>query len=386
MTRNMPFGAERRAEFLLAPGLDHLNHGSYGATPRAVLAAQDEWRARLEANPSGFFMETLPEALRTAAARVARAFGGSGEDWAFVENATDGVNAVLASFDWRPGDEVIVTSQVYGAVNQAIRHHAGRHGVEVVPLPLPVPFVDADRLLAAAERLVTPRTRLAVLDHVTSTGATVLPVERLTRLYREAGVPVLIDGAHAPGQLALDVPAIGGDWYVGNLHKWCFAPKGCAVFWAAPGARESLHPTVISHPYGQGFPAEFDYVGTRDPTPWLTAPAALDWLDAQGAEAVRAHNDTLAREMADMLARAWGTEISAAPEHRAAMATVRLPRTGGGATDWPSIRALTRKLIAEHRVVAPVMVPDGRLWVRISAQIYNEPADYERLVVAGRML
>lgn len=386
MTRNMPFGAERRAEFLLAPGLDHLNHGSYGATPRAVLAAQDEWRARLEANPSGFFMETLPEALRAAAARVARAFGGSGEDWAFVENATDGVNAVLASFDWRPGDEVIVTSQVYGAVNQAIRHHAGRHSVEVVPLPLPMPFVDADRLLAAAERLVTPRTRLAVLDHVTSTGATVLPVERLTRLYREAGVPVLIDGAHAPGQLALDVPAIGADWYVGNLHKWCFAPKGCAVFWAAPGAREGLHPTVISHPYGQGFPAEFDYVGTRDPTPWLTAPAALDWLEAQGAEAVRAHNDTLAREMADMLARAWGTEISAAPEHRAAMATVRLPRAGGGAADWPSIRALTRKLIAEHRVVAPVMAPDGRLWVRISAQIYNEPADYERIVVAGRML
>ena len=384
MTRNMPFGAARRAEFLLAADLDHLNHGSYGATPRAVLAAQDEWRARLEANPSGFFMSTLPDATRAAAARVAKFLGGAGEDWAFLENTTAGVNAVLASLTWKSGDEIIVTSQVYGAVALAIRHHAGRCGAEVVPLPIPIPFVDSDRLLAQAESLVTPRTRLAVLDHITSAGATVLPAARLASLVHAAGVAVLIDGAHAPGQLALEVPAIGADWYIGNLHKWCFAPKGCAVIWAAPGARAGLHPTVISHPYGQGFPGEFDYVGTRDPTAWLTAPAALDWLDAQGAEAVRAHNDALARDMADMLAHAWGTEIAALSEHRAAMASVRLPR--GGAADWPSIRAMTRKLTAEHKVVAPVMAPDGRLWIRISAQIYNEPADYDRLAAAGKLL
>ena len=384
MTRNVPFGAARRGEFLLSADLDHLNHGSYGATPRAVLAAQDEWRARLEANPSGFFMDTLPEATRAAAVRVAQSFGGAGEDWAFLENTTAGVNAVLAALDWKPGDEIIVTSQVYGAVNQAIRHHAGRHGAVVVPLAMPIPFVDADALLAAAERAVTPRTRIAVLDHVTSAGATVLPAAQLTALFRAAGVAVLIDGAHAPGQLALDVPAIGADWYIGNLHKWCFAPKGCAVIWVAPARRADLHPTVISHPYGVGFPGEFDYVGTRDPTPWLTAPAALDWLDAQGTDAVRAHNDALARDMADMLAEAWGTEIAAAPAHRAAMAAIRLPRSG--AIDWPASRGMTRKLISQHKVVAPVMAPDGRLWVRISAQIYNEPADYERLAAAGKSL
>lgn len=380
----MPFGAVRRGDFPLAPGLAHLNHGSFGATPHVVLAAQDAWRARLEANPTGFFFETLPPALREAAARVACFLGGAGDDWAFVENTTAGVNAVVASHPWAAGDQVIVTGQVYNAVQQALLHHAGRHGVEIVPLAVPVPFEDAEALVRAAERLIGPRTRLAVLDHITSTGGTVLPVAALTKVFRAAGVPVLIDGAHAPGQVALDVPAIGADWYIGNLHKWCFAAKGCAVFWAAPHARADLHPVVISHPYGQGFPAEFDYVGTRDPTAWLAAGAALDYLDALGAEAVRAHNDALAREMAAMLAEAWGTEIAAGPAHRAAMATIRLPRQG--AADRAATRALSLRLMREHRIVAPVMPLDGRFWLRISAQIYNEPADYQALISAGRTI
>lgn len=380
----MPFGAARRGDFPLAPGLAHLNHGSFGATPHVVLAAQDAWRARLEANPTGFFFEVLPEALRQAADRVARFLGGAGADWAFVENTTAGINAVLASLPWQAGDQVIATSQVYNAVQQALAHHAGRVGVEILPLPVPVPFVDADRLVQAAARLIGPRTRLAVLDHITSTGGTVLPLAALIGAFRAAGVSVLVDGAHAPGQVALDVPALGADWYIGNLHKWCFAAKGCAVIWAAPLRQAELHPTVISHPYGQGFPAEFDYVGTRDPSAWLAAPAALDYLEALGAEAVRAHNDALAREMAAMLAEAWGTEIAAAPAHRAAMATIRLPKDG--VADRTVTRPLSLRLMREHGIVAPVMPLEGRHWLRISAQIYNEPADYERLAAIGRTI
>jgi len=378
------FGAARRADFLLHPGIDHLNHGSFGATPKPVLAAQTAWRERMEQNPSGFFFEVLPGGIRGAAARLARTFGGEAGDWAFVENATAGVNAVLTSLTWREGDEVIVTGQVYNAVHQALRHHAGRHGVRIVTLEIPVPFEDADLLVASAGMLRTARTRLAVLDHVTSTGATILPVDALVATFKAAGIPVLIDGAHAFGMLPLDVPSIGADWYTGNLHKWCYAAKGCAALWASPARHRVMHPAVISHDYGRGFPAEFDYTGTRDASAWLAAEAALDYMEAAGIEAVRAHGRHLAAEMAAELAGAWGTEISASPEWRGAMASIRLPKPG--MADRSGARALTLDLLHRHRIMAPVMPLDGRYWLRISAAMYNQPADYRRLIDIGRGL
>lgn len=384
MTNALPLGAARRADFVLAPGIEHLNHGSFGATPKAVLAAQAAWRERMEENPSAFFFEILPPALRAAAARLARAFGGEAGEWAFVENATAGVNAVLGSLPWSEGDEIIVTSQVYNAVHQGLRHHAGRHGARIVSLPVPVPFEDAGALVAAAGRLITPRTRLALLDHISSTGATILPVERLVALFKGAGVPVLIDGAHALGMLPLDVPKIGADWYAGNLHKWCCAPKGCAALWAAPERHETLHPVVISHDYGRGFPAEFDYVGTRDASAWLAAEAALDYLDTAGMERVQNHNRTLAAQMGEMLADAWKTGMSATAAWRGSMAAIRLPRDG--AADRSRTRAMTLDLLHRHRIMAPVMPLEGQYWLRISAAIYNDPADYQRLIDIGRRL
>ncbi len=384
MSRPSPFGAARRPDFLIEPGIDHLNHGSFGATPKPVLAAQMAWRERMEQNPSRFFFEILPGAIRAAAARLARTFGGEAGDWAFVENATAAINAVLASLPWQEGDEVIVTGQVYNAVQQALRHHAGRHGVRIVPLTIPIPFEDADQLVAAARLLLTTRTRLAVIDHVTSTGATVLPVDALVATFKAARVPVLIDGAHAFGMLPLDVPRIGADWYAGNLHKWCYAAKGCAALWAAPGRHQGMHPVVISHDYGRGFPAEFDYVGTRDASAWLAADAAIDYLESAGMDAVRTHGRHLAGEVAAELAGAWKTEVSALPEWRGAMASIRLPKQG--AADRPGARALTLDLLNRHRIMAPVMPLDGRYWLRISAAMYNQPEDYRRLIDIGRGL
>lgn len=384
MTQPLPLGPDRLADFGLDPSIRHLNHGSFGATPASVLRAQGEWRARMERNPSAFFFEILPAALRAAAARLAAAFGGRPDDWAFIENTTAGVNAVLASLPWRDGDEVIVTSQVYNAVALAIRHHAVSRGARVVPLALPLPFADEAALLAAAARLVTPRTRLAVLDHVSSTGATVLPVEQLTALFRTAGVAVLIDGAHALGMLPLDVPGIGADWYAGNLHKWCYAPKGCAALWTAEGRQKELHPPVISHDYGRGFPVEFDYVGTRDATAWLAAGAALDYLETLGPQRVREHCRRVAFEAAAMLAAAWNTEVSAAGDWRGSMASIRLPRND--AADRQRSRALTLTLLHRHGIMAPIMPLDGRYWLRISAALYNGAEDYGELAAIGPAL
>jgi isopenicillin-N epimerase len=383
---NFPqFGRVRRGDFVLAEGVAHLNHGSFGATPRVVLDAANAFRLRMEADPTQFFRDALPDLLRQAAQRVAGFLGGRAEDWAFVENATQGLNAIIASLGIVPGDELLCLSQTYGAIANALRYHAERRGARLVSIPLPVPFADPEPLLGAIETALSPRTRFALFDHITSAGAVVLPVREMAALCRERGVPVAVDGAHAPGQIALDVPALGVDWYVGNLHKWAFAPKGTAVIWCAPERQAALHPVAISHYLGQGFTAEFDYSGTRDNSGWLAVPAALDYLDALGPEAVRAHNDALAREAGEMLREAWDSEIAAARQYGAAMASVRLPGSAGRDRDVG--RRLARRLTEDHGLTTAVMALDGALWVRVSAQIYNEIDDYAALAeIAPRLL
>jgi isopenicillin-N epimerase len=382
---NLPqFGHARRADFLLAEGIDHLNHGGYGATPRPVLAAAEAARQAMEADPTNFFRRDLLDGLRQAAIRVAGFLGGRAEDWAFVENATAGLNAIIGSLKLQPDDELICLSQVYGAVGNALRYHAERSGAHVVEVSIPVPFVDPEPLLKALKATIGPRTRLACFDHITSAGATVLPIHEMAAICHERSVPVAIDGAHAPGQIALDVPALGVDWYVGNLHKWTFAAKGTGVIWCAPERQAGLHPVAISHYLGQGFAAEFDYSGTRDNSAWLAVPAAIDYVAEFGAETARAHNNALSREACDLLIEAWRTETAAAPEFRAAMAAVRLP--GGTGAGRNAARLLAQRLNEQHGITVAVTVLDEALWIRVSAQIYNEIDDYERLARVGRSL
>jgi isopenicillin-N epimerase len=378
------FGHVRRGDFLLAPGIDHLNHGSFGAVPRVVLDPMQEWQRRVEADANTFFRHDLFGLLRGAAERVAGFLGGRGKDWAFVENATAGLNAVIASLRLQPGDELLCLSQVYGAIGNALRYHAERGGARVVTVAVPVPLIDPAPLFDRLKAALGPRTRLALFDHIVSVSAAVLPVADMAALCRERGVPVAIDGAHAPGQIALDVPALGVDWYIGNLHKWAFAAKGTAVLWCAPARQAALHPTVISHDLGKGFPAEFDWTGTRDPSAWLAAPAALDYLEALGANAVRGHNAALARDAAALLIDAWGTEAAAAPEFRAAMVSVRLPRSAGA--DRDAAHRLIDRLRREHAIAVNIAALDRSLWVRVSAQIYNELEDYRRLAALGPTL
>jgi isopenicillin-N epimerase len=388
MAKNFPqFGHIRRPDFVLAEGIDHLNHGSFGATPRRVIEAAQEWRLEMEADPSRFFRRDLPGLLRRAADRVATFLGGRGEDWAFVENATAGLNAIIGSLALAPGDELLCLSQVYGAIGNALNYHAGRCGARLVSVAVPVPFTDPAPLLGAIAGAIGPRTRLACFDHITSAGAVVLPIREMAAICREEGVPVVVDGAHAPGQIALDVPGLGVDWYVGNLHKWAFAAKGTAVIWCSPERQKALHPTAISHALGQGFTAEFDYTGTRDNSAWLAVPAALDYVDEVGSEAMRAHNAALARDAGAMLEEAWDSEAAAAPEFCASMVSVRLPGgrlPGGGDRDMA--HRLAAQLSERHRITAPIMVLDGGLWIRVSAQIYNEIGDYARLAAIGKRL
>lgn len=369
------FGRAMRRRFLLEPGLSHLNHGSFGTTPRVVLAAAERWRRRIEASPDRFMREILPGELRAAAAVLARFLGAAERDVALVENATSGMNAVLRSLRFRAGDEILVTSHVYNAVRQTLRHICARSGAKLVDVPVALPLRDEDALEAPIRAAFSRRTRLLVLDHIASPTGLIFPVQRLARFARARGVKVLVDGAHAPGQLALDVPALGADWYTGNCHKWLFAPKGCAFLWSQRGVQEDLHPTVISHGYQKGYAAEFDWTGTRDFSAWLAVPAALAFFRGLKPASVRAHNHRLVADEARKLAASWDAPLDGPPGLHGSMMAVRLPEPLQRSDRY----ALQRTLLTEHRVVAVVMPLQGILWARISAQVYNDAADYARL-------
>lgn len=368
-------GAAVRHEWALHPGFLTVNHGSFGATPRVVQAVQAEWRARLEAQPTRFMAIELPAALRTVADRLGAFLGARGEDIALLDNATTGCNAVLRSLRLQPGDEVLVLSHGYNAVRQTVRFVTERAGARMTEAALPFPCPDAAGLAEAVTKALGPRTRLAVIDHVTSGSALVMPLAAIVAACHDAGVPVLVDGAHAPGQLDLDLEAIRADWYAGNCHKWLCAPKGSAFLWARPDRQADLHPTVISHGYRQGFGAEFGWTGTRDPTPFLAIPAALDFHARLGGAALRARNAALAAAVGADLAARWGTEMGNAG-CSAAMAVVRLPDPPG-ADDVAALSLRSRLLALDCD--APLHAIDGALWLRLSVFAYNEPVDYDRL-------
>ena len=273
-SRNIAEGRSVLGRFQLSPDLLHLNHGSYGAVPREVAAEQDRWRALIERNPTGFFKDILPGELRRLAGLLALRFGGRADDWVFCENATYAVNSVLASFPLKPGDEIVTTSHAYGAVLKAMRIWAERRGAQLAVANVPAIVESEDEVVDAVRRAFTPRTRLLIVDHITSATAIVFPVARIAAAARAANIAVMIDGAHAPGQLPLNVEEIGADWYTGNAHKWLFAPKGCGMLWTAPSRQSVTLPVVLSHGAPDGYVAGFDWVGTRDVTPWLCFEAA----------------------------------------------------------------------------------------------------------------
>ncbi|MBV9522137.1 MAG: aminotransferase class V-fold PLP-dependent enzyme [Alphaproteobacteria bacterium] len=376
LTGTPALGAAIRHEWPLDWRWLTVNHGSFGAAPKVVLAAQDGWRRQLEAQPSRFMRRVLPDALRQAADRLGRFLGAKGKDLAFLENATVGCNAVLRSIRFKPGDEILVLSHGYGAVRNAARYVAERHEARIVEAELPFPNPTVEGVAASLAGALTARTRLAVIDHITSSSALLLPLERLVRICQDAGARVLVDGAHGPGQVALDLPAIGADWYVGNCHKWLMAPKGAAFLWARPDRQEDLHPVTISHGFEQGFLEEFDWTGTRDPSAFLAVDAAIDFHERLGGAALRARNIALAAEATALLAARLNAERGAGPALSAAMGLVRLPLAG----PVTSARALAlRQRFLDHETDAPLHAQAGGIWLRISAQAYNELADYEKL-------
>lgn len=363
----------RHPDWDLDPDFLTVNHGSFGATPIMVRTAQRGWQERMERQPTRFVTTELGPAIRRAAGVLAEFLDAPHEELAFVDNATTGCNAVLRSLALSGGDEIVILSHAYGAVRNAVTHVAVSRGVRVVEAAVPFPDPAPDAITASVAAALSPATRLVVLDHITSASALVIPAQDIVRLAHAAGAKVLIDGAHAPGQIDLSLTGIGADWYVGNCHKWLCAPKGCAFIHAREQA--GLHPVVISHGYGQGFLAEFDWTGTTDFSRFLAVEDAIAHHRRLGGAALRERNRILAAEAVARLAERFGTQPGGGPEVSAAMGTVRLP-----IADATPERALAiRQALMKHGTDAPVHALDGALWLRLSAFAYNEPGDYERL-------
>ena len=375
-----PFGRGMRDLWPLEADAIYLNHGTVGVTPNEVLAAQWAIKQRIEAHPARFMLRDLKPELRAAADRVAETLGGRGEDYVFTDNATTGINAVLRSTELEPGDEVLVTDHTYGAVANAARYACEKAGASLVTARIPFPISDNAAAIDAIESALSERTRLAILDHVTSETGIVLPLGRLVTICQGAGARVLVDGAHAPGTLDLDIPGCGADWYAANLHKWLFAPRGCGILWAAERVQNNLHPAVISWRLGEGFTAEFDWTGTRDPSPFLSLPAAVDFLASFGAEDVRAYNHDLAVDAAAMLAERFNGPQGAPAAMTSAMALAPLPNALGASRE--EAEALRNHLLYTHNIEVPVIAWSGRLWARLAAQVYCQMSDFEALADA----
>ncbi len=382
--------------WLLDPETDYLNHGSFGSCPRPVLAHQQQLREEMERRPMEWFIRRLPELLGRARERLGDFLGAAPQNLAFVPNATYGVNCVLRSLDFRPGDELLITDHEYNACANAARFVAERGGAKLLVARLPFPLESEGQLLDGILGRVTEKTRLVLVDHVTSQTALVLPVEKLVAELGSRGVDVLIDGAHAPGMLELRLDELGAAYYTGNLHKWLCAPKGAAFLHVRPDRQELIHPLSISH--GHNAPPDdrlrlhrlFDWTGTVDFSPFLCLEKCIELLSglcSGGLAGLRKRNHELAVEARRLLLEALELPEPCPEGMLGSMASLPLPDASGPPPSSPLYSDQLQQALRErHRIEAPV-IPWPRhpqRLLRISCQAYNHIDQYRRLAQALR--
>ena len=365
-----------RDEFLLDRDITFLNHGSYGACPRAVFERYQEWQLELERQPVLFLERRLDELLAGARQTLAAYVGCDAGDLVFVPNATAGVNVAAWALGLQAGDQVLSTDLEYGALDLTWEHVCGDFGARYVRTPIPLPLASAEEIAETIWSAVGQRTRVLFLSHHTSSTALTLPVAELCRRARERGIRTVIDGAHVPGHLPLNLRGLEADFYAANCHKWLCAPKGAGFLHVRRELQSDVHPLVFSWGYegdDPSFLARHEQQGTRDPSAYLTVPDAIEWQREHDWDRVRERCHALARRAAEEL----GLE-PVVPGRRhglyGQMVSLFLP------DDAPS--DLQERLYDEHRIEIPVAEHNGRRLIRASFQGYNDEADLERLKAA----
>lgn len=379
------------ASWLLDQDIAYLDHGAFGACPQPVLAHQTALRAQIERGPSTFFLHRLEPLIDEARSELARFLGASSRDLVFVPNATTGINAVLRGLALTAGDELLITNHGYAAVRNTAQFVAERSGARVVVAEVPFPITDSDQVAEAILAATTRHTRLAIIDHVTSATALVWPIAEIVRALDDRGVATLVDGAHAPGMVPVDLERIASAYYVGTCHKWLCSPKGAGFLWVRQDRQSDLHPTTISHGFRSfredrsRLHLEFDWVGTGDPTPYLCTPTALRFMDglmAGGWTAVMQTNRERALFAQRALVEALGGRAPAPDSMIGAMASIpiREARDDEYGDDFTT-DPLHKVLLYHHAIDVPVLAwPQWpRRVLRASAQLYNTNDQFTRL-------
>lgn len=376
------------------PSVVYLNHGSFGATPRTIQAFQSELRARMEKNPQQFFSRDLERMLDETRAALGAFLSAAPEDLVFVPNATTGVNAVLRSLRFEPGDELLTTDHEYNACKNVLEFAAERDGARVVVAKVPFPLASEDEVVSAIAAAATPRTRLLLVDHVSSPTGLVFPIARIAAAMAERGIDVLVDGAHAPGMLDLSLASLAPHvaYYTANCHKWLCTPKGAAFLWVRRDKQPKIRPHVISHGANaprtdrSRFALEFDWPGTTDPTAALSIGPSIDFLRTLAPD-FRARNRALVLEARDILCAALGVPKPAPDSMIGSLASIPLPDAREVRPFSPLYGdVLQHTLFERHRIEVPVFpwpAPPKRL-IRVSAQLYNTRDEYELLAKALR--
>lgn len=379
-----------RSQFQLDPNVIFLNHGSFGATPLPVFEVYQEWQQRLERQPVHFFMRESSRFLRSAREALAAYLGARPEDLVFVHNATFGVNVAARSLPLQPGDEVLTTTHEYGACINAWEFVCARRGARLVRQPITLPLVDEAQIVEELWQGVTSRTRVLFLSHITSPTALTLPVQALCRRAREAGIFTVIDGAHAPGQIDIDLGTLGADIYTGNLHKWLCAPKGAGFLWVRSELQPQIEPLVVSWGYGpertmfedNDFISALQWQGTDDISAYLSVAAAIEFQRAHDWPTVRDRCHILLAETLAQIEAVTGVPLyypRQAPRLFHQMGVVPLPLQ-------PDIVAFKERLYTEHHIEIPCYAWQGGHYMRISVQAYNTPEELSQLVEAVALL
>lgn len=385
-----------RAHWTLDPEVTFLNHGSFGACPREVLAQQDRFRRDLETQPVRFFLREFEGHLDASRAELADFVGVPSTDLVFLPNATTAVNSVMRSLEFGPGDEILVTDHAYNACRNALDYVAARSGATVVGVPIPFPLVSSDEVLDAVVSKVTSRTRIALIDHVTSPTGLILPVEPISRELHRRGVEVLLDGAHAPGMVPLEIERLGVSYYTGNCHKWICAPKGAGFLYVRPDRQELIRPLTISHGANSmrkdrsRFQVEFDWTGTADYTAQLCVGPAIRYLRELvpgGWAQIMRHNRELALAARELMCARLGVEPPAPVEMIGSLVTIALPDAKRSPTAL-FLDPLQEELWQEHRIEIPVQYWPRfpKRHIRMAAAIYNEIDEYRKLANALQTL
>jgi isopenicillin-N epimerase len=375
--------AEAGRDFLVRRDIAFLNHGSYGARPRPVFAAYQRWQRELEAEPVAFLGRQLSGLLGDARAHMAASVGTQGDNLVFVPNTTHGINIIARSLPLQPGDEVLATTHEYGAVERTWRFICEQRGAQYRAQPITLPVTDAAALVEELWQGVTEHTRVLVVSHITSPTALILPVAEICRRAAAQGILTVIDGAHAPGHIELDLARLGADFYVGNCHKWLCSPVGAGFLFARPERQQMLEPLIVSWgwqartPGPSRFQDYFEWIGTDDPAAYLSVPTAIEFQAQHEWPAVRAACHSLASQARERIGALTGLPhiCPDTAEWWGQMCAVPLP-----IADTAEAESLQRRLWEEEGVEVPIVAWQDRFFVRVSIQAYNSPRDVDRLL------